>query len=144
MTIFIKRRLHSVSTGYGLDGPGNRVPVGARFSAPVQTGPRAHPASCTMGTGSFPGVKGGRGVTLTPHPLQVPWSRKSTAIPLLPLWAVRPVQKLSACTVQGCTFHSVCFQDGAMAQEVSRRLHTAEVLVQSQISQCEICGRQNG
>jgi len=31
--------------------------VGARFSAPVQTGPGAHPASCTMSTGSFPGVK---------------------------------------------------------------------------------------
>ena len=29
----------------------------ARFSAPVQTGPEAHPASCRMGTGSFPGVK---------------------------------------------------------------------------------------
>jgi hypothetical protein len=32
-------------------------------SAPVQTGPWAYPASCTMGTGSFPGVKRpGRGV----------------------------------------------------------------------------------
>ena len=31
--------------------------VGGRFSAPVQTGPGAHQASCTMGTGSFPGVK---------------------------------------------------------------------------------------
>jgi len=51
-----------------------------------------------VGTGSFPGVKGGRGVTLTPHALLVPWSRKSRAIPLLPLWAVRPVQSLSACT----------------------------------------------
>jgi hypothetical protein len=29
----------------------------SRFSAPVQTGPGAHPASCTMGTGSFPEVK---------------------------------------------------------------------------------------
>jgi hypothetical protein len=28
-----------------------------RFFAHVQTGPEAHPASCTMGTGSFPGVK---------------------------------------------------------------------------------------
>jgi len=56
-----------------------------------------------MGTGSFPGVKSGRGVTLTPLPLPVPWSRKSRAIPLLPLWAVRPVQSLSACTVQGRT-----------------------------------------
>jgi hypothetical protein len=31
--------------------------VRARFFAHVQTGPEAHPASCTMGTGSFPGVK---------------------------------------------------------------------------------------
>jgi len=51
---------------------GDRIPVGARFYAPVQTGPGAHPASCTMGTGSFPEVKSGRGVTLTPHPLLVP------------------------------------------------------------------------
>ena len=35
---------------------------------------------------------------LTPHPLLVPWSRKSRAIPLLHLWAVRPVQSLIACT----------------------------------------------
>jgi len=83
---------------------GDRIPVGARFPAPVQTGPRAHPASCTMGTGSFPGVKSGRGVTLTPHPHLVPWSWKSIAIPLLPLWAVRPVQSLSACTRVTFTF----------------------------------------
>jgi len=31
--------------------------VGVRFSAPVQTGPGAHPASYTMDTGSFPSVK---------------------------------------------------------------------------------------
>ena len=29
----------------------------SEFSAPVQTGHGAHPASCTTGTGSFPGVK---------------------------------------------------------------------------------------
>jgi len=46
----------------------DRFPVTARLSAPVQTGPGAHPASCTMGTGSFPVVKSDRGVTLTPHP----------------------------------------------------------------------------
>jgi len=51
-----------------------------------------------MGTGSFPGVKSGQGVTLTPHLLLVPCARKGRAIPLLPLWAVRPVQSLSACT----------------------------------------------
>jgi hypothetical protein len=50
-----------------------------------------------MGTGSFPGVKNGRDVTLTPHSLLVPWSRKSRAIPLLLLLAVRPAQSLSIC-----------------------------------------------
>jgi len=87
-----------IATGYGLDGPGIQIPVGATFSAPLQTDPGAHPTSCTMGTRFFPGVKSGRGVTLTPHPLLVPLSWKSRAIPLLPLWAVRPVQSLSACT----------------------------------------------
>jgi len=42
--------------------------MGARFSAPVQTGPEAHPASCTVVKWSFPGVKSGRGVTLIPSP----------------------------------------------------------------------------
>jgi hypothetical protein len=46
----------------------DRIPLEARFSAPVQTGPKAQPASYTMGTGSFLGVESGRGVTLTPHP----------------------------------------------------------------------------
>jgi len=31
--------------------------VGVRFSAAIQTGPGAYPASYTMGTGSLPGVK---------------------------------------------------------------------------------------
>jgi len=72
--------------------------VGTRFSAPVHTGPGAHPASCSMGTGSFPGVESGQCVTLTPHPLLVLGSRKGRVIPLLPLWAIRPVRSLSACT----------------------------------------------
>jgi len=46
--------------------------VGARFTAPVQTGPGAYLASCKMGTGSFPGVKSGQGVILTTQPLLVP------------------------------------------------------------------------
>jgi hypothetical protein len=57
-----------IATGYGMDGSGIESRWEARFSAPVQTGPGAHPASCTMGTGSLPGVKSGRGVALTPHP----------------------------------------------------------------------------
>jgi len=54
---------------------------------PVQTGPGAHPASCKMGTVSFLGVKCGQGVLLTTHPLLVPRSWKSRAIPLPTLWA---------------------------------------------------------
>jgi hypothetical protein len=46
---------------------GDRMPVGARFFAHVQTGPGTHPTSCTMGTESFPGVKRpGRGADHSP------------------------------------------------------------------------------
>jgi hypothetical protein len=93
-----------IATGYGLGGPGIESRCGARFSASVQSGPGANTAYCTMGTGSFPGVKSGQGVTLTPHPLLVPLVMKSIAIPLLPLWAVRPVQSISACTRVTFTF----------------------------------------
>ena len=56
------------ATRHGLDGPGIESRWGVRFSAPVQTGSEAQPASYTMHTGSFPGVKRlGRGVD---HPPQ--------------------------------------------------------------------------
>jgi len=70
----------------------------------------AHPAYCTMGTGSFLWIKSGRGVTLTPNYLLVPWSRKSRAITLLPLWAYGlyratvPVQySYNSAPPMGCT-----------------------------------------
>jgi len=47
----------------------DRIPVRARFSAPVQTGPGVHPASGTMGTGSFPGGKERPGGDADPSPL---------------------------------------------------------------------------
>jgi hypothetical protein len=46
-----------IATGYGLDGPWIESRWGVRFFSHVQTGPGAHPASYTMGTGSFPEVK---------------------------------------------------------------------------------------
>ena len=56
-----------IATGYGLGGPGIESRWRRDFSAPVQTGPGTHPASYTMGTGSFPGLKRpGRGLD---HPL---------------------------------------------------------------------------
>ena len=97
-------RWWAVATGYGLNGPGIESWWGRNF--PHLSRPALGPSqpSYTMGTGSFPGVKSGRGVTLTPHFLLVPWSRKSRAIPLLLLWAVRLVQSLSACTRVHFTF----------------------------------------
>jgi hypothetical protein len=59
-----------IATHDGSDGP--RIEShwggGTKFSAPVETGPGAHPTSYTMGTGYFPGVKWpGRGVDHPPH-----------------------------------------------------------------------------
>ena len=75
-----------IATGYGLDGLGIESRWGARFSAPVQTGPAVHPASYIMGTGSFPGVKRlRRGVG---HPLHLaPRLKKEYSYTSTPLWA---------------------------------------------------------
>jgi len=73
-------------TDYGLGGSGIESRCGRNFP-PVQTGPGAHPASYKMGTVSSPGIKCGRGVLLTTHPLLVPRLWKGRAIPLPTLWA---------------------------------------------------------
>ena len=87
-----------IATGYGLDVLENKSRWDRHFP---------HLSRQALGTiqspvqwvqGLYPRVKSGRGVTLTPHPILVPWSRKSRAIPLLPLWAIWPVQGLGACT----------------------------------------------
>jgi hypothetical protein len=58
-----KGRIASSSDSLRAGRSGDRIPVGAH----VQTDPEVHPASCTMGTGSFPGVKRpGRGVDHLP------------------------------------------------------------------------------
>jgi hypothetical protein len=93
-----------IATGYGLDGPGIESRRRARLSAPVQTGPGANPASCTMGTGSFPGVKSGQGVILTPHALLVPWSRKSKAI-----HTSTPPMARTACTEPQCLYKGALY-----------------------------------
>jgi len=55
-----------LATGWTVRGlnPGG----GVRFSAPVQTGPGAHPTSCTMVTGSFLGGKERPGRDADPSP----------------------------------------------------------------------------
>jgi hypothetical protein len=73
-------------------GCGDRIPVGAGYF--TQSRP-AHPASFTMGTGSFPGInRPGRGADHPSH--SSARSRECRDIPLPPLWSFGSVRgKLS-------------------------------------------------
>ena len=66
----------------------------ARFSAPFQTGPEAHPASYTMGTVPLLGVKWpGRGED---HPLPCSTKvKKKRAILLIPVWAFEACSRVN-------------------------------------------------
>jgi hypothetical protein len=58
-----------IATGYGLDDPGIESRWRRDFSHTSRPALGAHPASCIMGTGSFPGVKRpGRGPDHPPTP----------------------------------------------------------------------------
>ena len=93
-----------IATGYGLDGTVIETRWRRdfpRLSRPA-LGPTQLPSQWVPGLSW--GINSVRGVTMTSHRLLVPWSRKSRAIPLPPLSAVRPVQSLSACTKVHFTF----------------------------------------
>ena len=80
----LSRYSHSLRAGRS----GYRIPVGARFSAPVQTGPGVYPVSYTMGTSSLPGVKRpGRGVDHPPHP--APRLKKEQSYTITPRMSLR-------------------------------------------------------
>jgi len=64
-----------IATHYGLDGPGIKSLWGRDFLHSSRLARGAHPTSYTLGTRSFPGVKG-RGMALTTHPHLVPRLKK--------------------------------------------------------------------
>jgi hypothetical protein len=66
-----------IAIGYGLDGPR----IESRWGRIIPTCPDrpwSPPSLLYNGYRVFRGVKSGRGVTLTPHPLLVSWSYTST------------------------------------------------------------------
>ena len=89
-----------ITTSYVLDGPRIEYRWGRDFPhlSRQALGPTQPPVQWVPGLSQ--GIKSSRCVTLTPHPLLVPWSRKSRAIPLLPY---RPYSLYRASVpVQGC------------------------------------------
>ena len=102
-TLFYHDRSTGIATCYGLDGLGIESRWGRDFlhlSRPALGGP---PSLLYNAYRVFPGVKSGRSVMLTPHPLLVSWSRKSRGIPLLPLRGRTALYRASV-SVQECTF----------------------------------------
>jgi hypothetical protein len=71
--IRLQHSVVGVATRYG-----NTIPVVARFSAPVQTGPGAHPAFCTMDTGFLFRGWSGRCEALTTRPHLAPTDSQRT------------------------------------------------------------------
>ena len=84
MCVYMSGSSVGIATDYGLDGRGIESQW-ERYFPPVQTGPGAHPASCKMGTRSFPEVKCGRGVLLITLSLLLPrsWKCRVITLPIL-------------------------------------------------------------
>jgi hypothetical protein len=110
----------AIATGYGLDGPGIEYWWGGEIFRNCPDRPWGPPSFLYNGYRVFAGGKKQPGRDADPSPpcsavchervelhlysprtaCSEPQCLYSRAIPLLPLWAVRSVQSLSACTVQ--------------------------------------------
>ena len=120
--------------------PGTNSGGGKNFRT-CPDGPWGPPSLLYNGYRVFPGGKRGRGVKLTTQPLLVPWSRKSRAIPLLPLLG------RTACSRVTFTFtftHSVPQSDTPMTATVDAS-HQLKLLIATlkplarQRSRCWVC-----
>ena len=112
---------------------GDRIPVGGDIFRTCPDGPWGPPSLLCNWHQVFPGDKERPGRDADPSPLLVPWSRKGRAIPLLPLWAVRPVQSLSACTRVHFTGRTACTEPQCLYKGALYRpygLYRASVPVQ--------------
>jgi hypothetical protein len=84
----VAQSIERLATGWKVRGSNSG---GDEIFAHVQTGPDVHPASCTMGTGSFPGVKRpGRGADYPP-PSSAEVKKEQSYTSTHPLGHLRPV-----------------------------------------------------
>ena len=77
---------------------GDRIPVGGEIFRTCPDRPWGPPSLLYNGYRVFPGGKELPERDADPSPPSSAVVMKGRAIPLLPLWAVRPVQSLSVCT----------------------------------------------
>ena len=134
-----------IATGYGLDGPEIESRWGRNFrhlSRPTLR-PTQPPVQWVPGLAR--GHRAVGGLMLTPHPLLVLWSRKSRAIPLLPLWALRSVQSLSACTRVHFTFCTLWLTYVYLCNLAGDRLEKfRDLLWVSKLGFCPLTGYNSG
>ena len=86
-----------IATRYGWMVRGSN-PGGGEIFRTHPDRPWGPPSLLFSGYRVFPGGRERPECDIDPSPLLVPRSRNSRAIPLFPLWTVRPVESLSACT----------------------------------------------
>ena len=111
---------NGTATGYGLNGPGIESRGGEIFRT-CPDRPWGPPSLLYNGYRVFPGVKSGRSVTLTPHPLLVPlvmkeWSYTST-----------PPMGRTACTEPQCPYKGALYlllRERFVQEEHPERRHT--------------------
>ena len=72
--IYVPGSVVCIAIGYGLGGPGIESRWGGEIFRTCPDRPWGPPSLLYNGYRVFPGVKSGPVVTMTPHPLLVPWS----------------------------------------------------------------------
>ena len=97
-----------IANGHGQDGPGIESRWEAKFPAAIQTGPGAHPVSCTMGTRVFPGGKERLARDADPSPpssavVKKEWSYTSTSPTDRTAYTEAPCLYRTSVPVQRCT-----------------------------------------
>ena len=92
----------SIATGYGLGGPGIEFQWGRDFPHLSRPALGVHPASCTVGTGSFPGGKERPGRDADPLPPSTAVVKERVELYLYSRYGPYGLYRASV-PVQGCT-----------------------------------------